>query len=193
VKFRINKSKSEEELIQDCLKNDRKAQRIIYEKYAGRMYSLCLRYVKEMDEAEDVMINGFMKVFDKLSYFKGEGSFEGWIRRIMVNEALMFIRKNKAMYLVVDIEKADMEPDYHFLDVNLEVEDLMKMVNNLPIGYRTIFNLYAIEGFSHKEIAEQLNISENTSKSQLSRARTLLQKILIESERNLKEKQLSYE
>jgi RNA polymerase sigma factor (sigma-70 family) len=193
VKFRINKSKSEEELIQDCLKNDRKAQRIIYEKYAGRMYSLCLRYVKEMDEAEDVMINGFMKVFDKLIYFKGEGSFEGWIRRIMVNEALMFIRKNKAMYLVVDIEKADMEPDYHFLDVNLEVEDLMKMVNNLPIGYRTIFNLYAIEGFSHKEIAEQLNISENTSKSQLSRARTLLQKILIESERNLKEKQLSYE
>lgn len=157
------------------------------------MYSLCLRYVKETDEAQDVMIKGFMKVFEKLEHFKGAGSFEGWIRKIMVNEALMFIRKNKTMYLEVEIEKAEYEPDYHLVGNNMEADDLLKMINSLPVGYRTIFNLYAIEGFSHKEIADQLNISENTSKSQLSRARVLLQKMLIESEKNIKEKILSYE
>lgn len=152
------------------------------------MYALCMRYIKDDSEAEDVMITAFVKVFEKIDQFKGEGSFEGWIRRIMVNESLTYIRKHKSMYLEVDIEQADREPNCEELGNHLEAEDLMKMVNQLPVGYRTVFNLYAIEGYSHKEIAKQLGISENTSKSQLSRARVLLQKYLLNSERIINEK-----
>jgi RNA polymerase sigma-70 factor (ECF subfamily) len=122
-----------------------------------------------------------MKVFDKISQFKSEGSFEGWIRRIMVNEALTHLRRNRAMYLETDLEYADREPDYAQLSDHLEVEDLMTMIQELPTGYRIVFNLYAIDGYSHKEIADHLGISENTSKSQLSRARAHLQKTLMES------------
>lgn len=182
MKLQIRKSKGEEELIKACLKQDRKAQQMIYEKFAGNMYALCVRYVKEKDEAEDVMIKGFMKVFEKLEDFKAEGSLEPWIKKIMINEALMFLRKNKTMYPEVDLGKADLEPDFNMFSNHLEAEDLLNMVNDLPLGYRTIFNLYAIEGYSHKEIAEQLQISENTSKSQLSRARALLQKMLSQVE-----------
>lgn len=157
------------------------------------MFSICRRYISDSAEAEDVLVCGFTKVFAKIDQFKSEGSFEGWIRRIMVNEALSYIRKNKSMYLEVEIEKADREPDYRQMQDQLEVEDLQKMVNRLPSGYRTVFNLYAIEGFSHKEIAEKLGISENTSKSQLSRARVHLQKLLIEAEAYLNDKLIRHE
>ncbi len=123
-----------------------------------------------------------------MDMFKFEGSFEGWIRRIMVNESLTYLRKNKNMQLSVDIEMANREPDYANIDEHLETEDLMNLVQSLPDGYRTVLNLYAIEGFNHKEIAEKLEISENTSKSQLSRARALLKSRLIEAERILDEK-----
>jgi len=176
-------SSKEENLIDKCRKQDGKAQKAIYDKYAPKMLGVCIRYVKDADQAEDLMIAGFVKVFNKIDQFKSEGSFEGWIRRIMVNESLTFIRKNKGMYLEVDIEAADREPDYSSLSDHLETEDLLKMINNLPTGYQTVFNLYAIEGYSHKEIAEKLEISENTSKSQLSRARALLQKQLLEREK----------
>lgn len=131
-------------------------------------------------EAEDILVTAFVKVFDKIQQFKSEGSFEGWIRRIVVNEALTFLRRNRSMYLETDLEQADREPDYNALSDHLEAEDLLKMIQELPTGYRIVFNLYAIDGYSHKEIAEQLGISENTSKSQLSRARTFLQKLLLE-------------
>jgi RNA polymerase sigma-70 factor (ECF subfamily) len=136
----------------------------------------------ELQEAEDILVCGFTKVFRKIDQFKGDGSFEGWIRRIMVNESLTYIRKNKSMFLEVEIEKADREPDYAQMHNQLEVEDLQKIIDQLPTGYKTVFNLYAIEGFSHKEIAEKLGINENTSKSQLSRARVHLQKLLLQAE-----------
>jgi len=136
----------------------------------------------ELQEAEDILVCGFTKVFRKIDQFKGDGSFEGWIRRIMVNESLTYIRKNKSMFLEVEIEKAEREPDYTQMHNQLEVEDLQKIIDQLPTGYKTVFNLYAIEGFSHKEIAEKLGINENTSKSQLSRARVHLQKLLLQAE-----------
>ncbi len=191
--LQIKRSKTEERLLEACRKGDRKAQRELYEKYAGLMFSVCRRYISEEEAAEDVLVCGFMKVFSKIDQFKSEGSFEGWIRRIMVNESLTYIRKNKSLYMQVEIENAEREPDYNQLQDHLEVEDLMKMIDRLPTGYKTVFNLYAIEGFSHKEIAEQLDISENTSKSQLSRARAHLQKLLVEAEHYLNDKLLSHE
>lgn len=175
--FKIYRTK-EDELIKGCLRRDSSAQRLLYDTYSSKMYGLCYRYVKDSMEAEDILVTAFMKVFDKIGQFKSEGSFEGWIRRIVVNEALTFLRRNRSMYLETDLEQADREPDYNSLSDHLEAEDLLKMIQELPTGYRIVFNLYAIDGYSHKEIAEQLGISENTSKSQLSRARVYLQRIL---------------
>ena len=191
MKLQIQKSTLETELIIACKKQNAKAQRALYDKHASHMLGLCKRYIKGEMEAEDVMIKGFMKVFTKIDLFEGEGSFEGWMKRIMINEALGYIRKNKSMYLEMEIEAADKEPDFDTLSTELEAMGLLKMVNGLPSGYRTIFNLYAIEGYAHKEIAELLGISENTSKSQLSRARMHLQKRLLESEKVLEKKKLN--
>jgi len=157
------------------------------------MLGVCRRYIKDNAEAEQVMVGGFVKIFQKMNQFKGEGSFEGWVRRIMVNEALIYIRKNKNMYLEMDISKADDEPDYQMMDERLEAEDLLAIVRKLPEGYRMVFNLYAIEGYSHKEIAEELGINVNTSKSQLSRARKLLQQLLKVREEWENNKLLRYE
>jgi len=132
--------------------------------------------------AEDILITAFTKIFEKIEQFKSEGSFEGWIRRIVVNEALTYLRKNRSMYLETELDQVDYEPQYERLSDHLETEDLLRMIQELPTGYRIVFNLYAIDGFTHKEIAEQLGISENTSKSQLSRARTYLQKVLVEND-----------
>jgi RNA polymerase sigma factor (sigma-70 family) len=172
----------EEDLIKGCLKGDRAAQKELYNLYSPRMFALCMRYTKDTMQAQDVMVTAFMKVFEKLSQFKSEGSFEGWIRRIMVNESLTFLRRQRSMYIETDLEVADREPDYQGLADHLEAEDLLRIISELPAGYRVVFNMYAIDGYSHKEIAEQLGISENTSKSQLSRARTYLQKVLLENE-----------
>lgn len=177
MEFKIYRAK-ENELIKGCLKRDRSAQKHLYETYSSKMYGLCYRYVKDSMEAEDILVTAFTKIFEKIDQFKNEGSFEGWIRRIVVNEALTHLRRNRSMYLETDLEQAEREPDYDQLGDHLEVEDLLKMIEELPTGYRIVFNLYAIDGYSHKEIASQLGISENTSKSQLSRARTYLQKML---------------
>jgi len=193
MKLVINKSVTEEELIKGCLNLDPTAQKQLYEKYSAKMFGVCLRYVKDYSEAEDVLITAFMKVFDRLVQYKGQGSFEGWIRRVTINEALTFLRKNRNMYLEVEIEKIDKEPEFQKLENELEVEDLLNMVKRLPEGYRMVFNLYAIEGYSHKEIAKKLEINVNTSKSQLSRARKLLQKYLVESEMYYNEKTVSNE
>lgn len=188
MKLIINKSNTTESLINGCRNGHRQAQREIYNKLSPKMLGLCRRYINDSSEAESVMITGFLKVFDKIQQYSGEGSFEGWIRRIMVNESLLYIRKNKGMYVEVDIEYADQQPNYDLATANLEADDLIKLINNLPIGYRTVFNMFAIEGYSHQEIASQLQIAENTSKSQLSRARKMLQKQLIEKEALWEEK-----
>ena len=181
MEFKIYRPK-EDELIRGCLRRDHNAQKLLYDTFSSKMYGLCYRYVKDSMEAEDILITAFMKVFDKIGQFKSEGSFEGWIRRIVVNEALTFLRRNRSMYLEIELEQADREPNYNQISDNLEAEDLIKMIQELPTGYRIVFNLFAIDGYSHKEIAEQLGISENTSKSQLSRARTYLQKVLAKND-----------
>lgn len=185
MKLQIQKSLKETDLIKACKRQNAKAQRMLYDRYSPIMMGLCRRYVRGELESEDVMIKGFMKVFSKIDHFEGKGSFEGWMKRIMINESLTYIRQNKAMYLETDIEVAEREPDFDKISTELEAKDLLKMVNELPSGYRTIFNLYAIEGYSHKEIAKLLGINENTSKSQLSRARVQLQKKILEIEKAL--------
>ena len=187
MEFKIYRSR-EEELIKGCLRRERSAQQQLFDLYSSKMYGLCYRYVKHAMEAEDILVTAFTKIFERIEQFKGEGSFEGWIRRIMVNEALTYLRKSRTMYLETDLEKADREPDYEQLGDHLEAEDLLKMIQELPAGYRLVFNMYAIDGYSHKEIAEQLGISENTSKSQLSRARVYLQKMLAENDWGRKQK-----
>lgn len=177
MEFKIYRAK-EDELIQGCLKRNRSAQKHLYEIYSSKMYGISYRYVKDCMAAEDVVVTAFMKVFNKIEQFKNEGSFEGWIRRIVVNESLTHLRKNRTLYVETELEHADREPDYNNLSDHLEAEDLLNLIQALPPGYRTVFNMYAIDGYSHKEIAEHLSISENTSKSQLSRARVYLQKKL---------------
>lgn len=173
---------TEEELINACNRHEPRAQRELYQKYCDRMLGLCVRYVRDHFEAEDIMIRGFVKAFQKINQYSGEGSFEGWLRRIMINEALSFLRRHKNLLMSVQIEKAEREPDYQAMENHLEAEDLLAMINELPEGYRMVFNLYAIEGYSHREIAEALGITEGASKSQLSRARAHLQKELLRQE-----------
>ena len=188
----IQRSKPEEELIAGCRKKEQLAQRHLYERFSGKMLGICKRYIRDAGEAEQVMVGGFVKIFQKIDQFKSEGRFEGWVRRIMVNESLIYLRKNKYMYLEMDIAEAE-EPDYETLSTQLDADDLLKIVQQLPAGYRMVFNMYAIEGYSHKEIAEALDINVNTSKSQLSRARKQLQKMLKEREDWENAKMFSYE
>jgi len=181
MQLKIYRAK-ENDLINGCLRRDRNAQKLLYDTYSSKMYGLCYRYVKDSMEAQDVLVTSFTKIFEKIDQFKQEGSFEGWIRRIVVNESLTSLRKRRSMHVETELEQADNDPNYKNASDHLEAEDLLTIVNELPTGYRIVFNMYAIDGYSHKEIAEYLGISENTSKSQLSRARTYLQKVLKEQE-----------
>ncbi|MFT4033636.1 MAG: RNA polymerase sigma factor [Siphonobacter sp.] len=171
---------TEEQLVKACQKADPKAQRRVYEKYASKMLAVCRRYFKDDYEAEEAMIEGFVKVFERIDQFKLEGSFEGWIRRIIVNECLMSIRSKKQQGWQMTYEEVLYEPEPQLPETSLETEDLMHLIDALPVGYRTVFNLYAIEGYSHEEIAHALHITESTSKSQLHRARALLQRMISE-------------
>lgn len=179
---------NEAQLVKALRKDDPKAQRQVYDKYSARMLGLCFRYICDEMAAEDVMVEGFLKVFGKIDQYSGEGSFEGWIRRIMVNEALGYLRKQKRILEDTLSEEAANIPDYTSADQNLEAEELLKLIEDLPVGYRTVFNLYAIEGFAHIEIAQMLGVTESTSKSQLHRARALLQKMVSDWENDFKKK-----
>ena len=170
---------SELDIIEGCKKGDRHAQKLLYDRFSGKMFALYCRYVKDKMEAEDVLLTAFTKILGRIDQYKNEGSFEGWIRKVMVNESLSYLRKNKSMYVETDIEAVDKEPNYEKLENHLEAQDLLKLISELPSGYRIVFNMFAIDGYSHKEIGEQLGINENTSKSQLSRARSVLQKKLL--------------
>lgn len=172
----------ETQLIRALRGADPKAQRLLYEKFSGKMMSVCLRYVGDRMTAEDILVQGFMKIFDSIAQFREEGSFEGWMRRIMVNEALAYLRQQRRLFEKVGIEEAVAVADYAYADQHLEADEITAMIEKLPVGYRTVFNLYAIEGFSHLEIADMLGIAESTSKSQLHRARAHLQTMLQEWE-----------
>ncbi|HTA83244.1 MAG TPA: RNA polymerase sigma factor [Bacteroidia bacterium] len=180
-------SVTEAEIIEGCRAGKSKLQKALYERYSGKMYNICLRYAKNSDEAEDILQEGFIKVFDKINQFAGTGSFEGWIRRIMVNSALEVIRKRKIDFSVVDTKYIQDPHEYTYNTIStLNVKELLAVIQQLPDGYRTVFNLYVIEGYQHSEIAEILGVSEGTSKSQLARARNLLQSKLNETEQNLR-------
>ncbi|RYD89546.1 MAG: sigma-70 family RNA polymerase sigma factor [Sphingobacteriales bacterium] len=146
------------------------------------MLGVCLRYAADKMEAEDMLQNGFIKLFNKLADYRGEGSFEGWVRRIMVHSSIEYYRKHHKMLQVVDINDKSYEPSIDpVAAANLDAKDLMSMIQQLAPGYRMVFNLYALEGYSHKEIAEIMGISEGASKSQLSRARTILKDMITKS------------
>ncbi|TGD57758.1 RNA polymerase sigma factor [Flavobacterium humi] len=169
----INLHQEEKELIRLAVENNRHAQQKIYSKYSPKMLSVCRQYIKDVHQAEDVMITAFMKVFTSLGNFEHKGSFEGWIRRTMINESISFIRVQKQVKFIED--ECYFEESFNDIESRFSVEDLQFLIDNLPDGYKMVFNLYAIEGFKHQEIAKMLNISEGTSKSQLSHARKMLQ------------------
>ena len=166
------------DLIKGCLEGNRRDQELLYRRHAGKLYAVCLQYSGNDDEAKDILQEGFIKIFENLHNYKFEGSFEGWMRRITVNTALEKYRSRNNLYKVEDIDQiaeTDYEPDAEDYS-GLEASDLLGIIRELPPKYRMIFNLYAIEGYSHKEISKMVSISEGTSKSNLSRARIILQR-----------------
>jgi RNA polymerase sigma factor (sigma-70 family) len=170
---------TEYELIKGCLKRETKCQQMLFKQYAGKMMTVCLRYAKDHMEAEDMMQEGFIRVFQYIDQFKFEGSFEGWIRRVIVNVALKYIAKKKVRFEeITDASEAfgNLEP---YAYSNLGEEDILKLINELPEGYRLVFNLNIIEGFSHEEVAKILKIQPATSRSQLVKARKMLQNQII--------------
>lgn len=173
-----------EDLIAGCKLGNRKAQEMLYKRFASKMLGVCMRYATDKMEAEDMLQNGFIKVFGKMADFKGKGSFEGWIRRIMVHSSIEYYRKHHKLMQLVDMETAGAEQSANAdAASNLEAKDLLAMIQTLSPGYKMVFNLYAIEGYSHKEISKILDISEGASKSQLSRARSILKAMVNKTER----------
>ena len=173
-------SVTEKQLIKGCIREDRYCQQQLFKQYAGKMFSVCLRYTRHEMEAEDVLQDAFIKVFDNIGKFEFKGSFEGWIRRIVVNTALKNYSKKSFKQEQIGLEnhpELPMEPDIY---KHLEEEALLGIIAKLPEGYRLVFNLYAIEGYSHKEIADMLGIQESTSRSQLVKARKMLQSMIID-------------
>ncbi|MBS1657932.1 MAG: sigma-70 family RNA polymerase sigma factor [Bacteroidetes bacterium] len=174
---------TEEALISGCIIGDRKMQEELYRIFSPKMFAICMRYCSNYQEAEDLLQEGFIKVFGNISRFRNEGSFEGWMKRIFVNTAIEGFRKNHFLNNMMEVEemKNDIvqEDDFH----QLSAADLLRMVQALSPGYRTVFNLYAIEGYNHQEIADMLGISVGTSKSQLARARYILQKMVLSSQK----------
>ena len=172
---------NEEILVKKCIEGDNRAQKKLFDLFAPKLFGVCLRYMKDHDLAQDTLQDGFVKIFTKLSDYNGKGSFEGWMRRIVVNTCLDQLRKDQKLKVNTPIDDVSfLVKDNHWIEEELTAKDLLKLVESLPDGYRVVFNMFAIEGYSHKEIAEQLNISENTSKSQFSRAKSHLRKKLIE-------------
>ena len=163
------------EIVKGCVSGKRKAQEQLFNLYADEMFGACLQYSKDYTEAEDTLHEGFMKVFQKIEQYKGTGSLAGWIRRVMINTALEKFRKHNQLYAVGDDFNFDGDIDQATVIDDLAVQDLLKMVSELSPKYKLVFNLYAIEGYSHQEIGKMLGISEGTSKSNLARARYVLQ------------------
>jgi RNA polymerase sigma-70 factor (ECF subfamily) len=176
--------KNYSKLIAKASKSDRRAQQALFELFAPKMLGVCRQYLKNNDLAEEVMLSGFLKMFTNLNNFKNEGSFEGWIRRIMVNESISQLRKDKNLHFISEAEIENTTEHSTFIETALEEAEIQKMIDSLPDGYKTVFVLYAIEGYKHSEIAELLQISESTSKTQLFKARKMLQN-LVKQQNNL--------
>lgn len=171
-----------ERLIKGCVEGDRKCQQRIYEMFYGKMMGVCLRYTREREQAKDVLQDGFIKVYANIKHYSGNGSFEGWIRRIVVNTAIDYFRKNKNVHITVDSEyvsamAGETVDDFEEGSLyNINTDDILREVQKLSPAYRTVFNLYVVEGYTHKEIAEKLGITIGTSKSNLAKAKNNLRK-----------------
>ncbi len=171
------------QLINDCIAEDRKAQKKLYDLFASKMMMICLRYSKSDLEAEDILQESFIKIFKNLKNLREYTNVAAWIKKIVINTALNYQRSKLYLYPMVNVEHLKMSYDENVALSNFHLEELLNMIQDLPLGCQVIFNLYAIEGYTHKEIAEQLKISEGTSKSQYSRAKSLLQLKLLESDK----------
>src|SRR6267154_672096 len=171
---------TEEAILQGCLKNEAAAQRELYNRYSPKMLSVCYRFAHNREDAEDMLQEGFIKVFSQIHTFQSKGAFEGWIRRIMVHPCINHLKKNKKFNESVDIIHATgVQVREESVPAIIQAKQVVECIRLLPIGYRTVLNLYAIEGYSHKEIAEMLEIEESTSRSQYTRAKAMLEDILI--------------
>jgi len=169
---------TQEDLIKGCIAGRRDAQEVLYRYYSPKMFGICLRYANNYHSGEDILQEGFIKVFNNIDKFRGDGSFEGWIKRIFINTAIEHYRKSTNHTGHAELEKASFKQVSEVAVENLATQDLLKLIQKLSPGYRTIFNMYVIEGYTHREIAEKLSISEGTSKSQLARARNILKKMV---------------
>jgi len=169
-----------ETIAEACKKNDRQAQASLYQRLSPVLLGLCVRYLQNRDEAEDVMQDAFVKIFTSIKTFKGEGSFEGWAKRIAVNTAITALKKRNRIYFERSLELVEQIDLTEEEEQHLQISEIMACMDALPMGYRTIINLFLVENFSHKEISEKLGISESTSRSQFSRARQALMKLLKE-------------
>ena len=186
-----NQNIPESDLIKGCLAGNRRMQEELYNRFSPRMYAVCLRYAGNAEEAEDILQEGFVKIFKKLDSFRSEGSFEGWVRRIFVNTSIEHFRRKRYLMPVTEKEENTLEGKYTSVLDELGEKDILALIQELSPGYRTVFNMYVVEGYTHKEIADMLGISEGTSKSQLSRAKVILQEMVkkhIETHRGAKTK-----
>jgi RNA polymerase sigma-70 factor (ECF subfamily) len=189
LNYERNQSITESDIISGCLEGNRRMQEELYRRLSPRMYAVCLRYAGNSEEAQDILQEGFIKVYKKLDSFRNEGSFEGWVRRIFVNTAIEHFRRKRYLQPVTEKEENTIEGKYTSVLDDLAEKDILALVQELSPGYRTVFNMYVVEGYTHKEIGDMLGISEGTSKSQLSRAKVILQdmvKKFIETQREVR-------
>lgn len=170
-----------DQLIKDCVDGKQKALAQLYNMFSAKMFGVCLRYARDVAEAEDNLQEGFIKVFANLKSFRNEGSFEGWVRRIIINVSLEKIRKQHLMYPVEDVSKYDSVNFSDDVIAKISADDLIRLIQELPPRYRLVFNLYVVEGYSHQEIAEEMSITEGTSKSNLARAREIMKRKVLEN------------
>ncbi len=171
---------TEQTLLVGCMNNDPTAQRELYNRYSPKMLSVCYRFGNSREDAEDMLQEGFIKIFTQIHTFQNKGAFEGWIRRIIVHTCINFLKKNKKFSNSIDLDQADyLEVKEETMPSVMQARQIIECIRQLPLGYRTVLNLYAMEGYSHKEIAEMLDIEESTSRSQYTRAKVMLEGILI--------------
>ena len=168
---------TEKELIRQCKRGNPRAQKELYGQFSPVLYAVVRRYIRDGDDAEDVFVKAMYKILTKIGDYRGDGSFEGWMKRIAVNESLMFLRKNKTLSMTRELGDLQIS-DPHDIEAQIHADEIIALLDELPPGYRTVFNMYVIEGYKHREIAEELGISINTSKSQLILARKKMQALI---------------
>lgn len=174
---------TQELMIFGVIKKNKTAQEFLYQKFSAKMLGICYRYAKSRMDAEDMLQEGFIKVYQELHQFRGDGSLEGWIKRVVVNTCINILKKMKKFSDTIDISNAEsLHTSYHIVPSFVQAKQVIECIRLLPIGYRTVLNLYAIEGFSHREIGLMLEIEESTSRSQYYRAKNMLESILIQME-----------